>query len=136
MNAFIEEDEQDDFAEEPDVVSKSQKKREIHALLNMVEQALQLSDEKLSRTGLDEKILNAFTEVRRIKASGARNRQLKYITKLLTHQDSSTLENFLREADEKKVHENHPRNRRAGRRVHPEGKRGRLYPAIRGEYGR
>jgi ribosome-associated protein len=109
MNDYddYEDNDDDDYLEDENpVVSKSQKKREMHALLKMVEHALQLSDDKLAQTGLDEKILGAFREVRRMKASGARNRQLKYITKLLTHEDSSTLEKFLLEADENREKEN------------------------------
>ncbi len=107
MNSEEYDQNDDDFYEDEDIVSKSQKKREMHALLAMAESALQLTDEKLAQTGLDEKILGAFADARKIKKSGARNRQMKFITKLLSHEDSDILESFLLQADEKKQHEKH-----------------------------
>ncbi len=86
-------------------VSKSQKKREHHELLKLAEHALTLSDDNLRQTGLDEKILAAFTETRKMRKSGARNRQLKYITKLLANTDSTELEAFLERADQSREHD-------------------------------
>lgn len=87
-------------------VSKSQKKREMHDLLKLSEKALTLSDEKLQKTGLDEKILQAIREARKMKASGAKNRQLKYITKLVSHADTDILEEYLRETEQAQILEN------------------------------
>ena len=104
----IEEDEDEgesDFIEEEQVISKSQKKRDHHALLKLAEHALTLTDDKLRQTGLDEPILKAFFEAKKMRASGARNRQLKYITKLLTHADSTELEGFLDKADQSRESE-------------------------------
>ena len=101
----IDQDDYDDEDFEP-VVSKSQKKREMHQLLHLTEKALSLSDEKLSNTGLGEKILQAFKEARKMKASGARNRQLKYITKLIKNEDTQVLEDYLRETEEAHLLEN------------------------------
>jgi len=105
-NYLENEEDYSDF-DEDELVSKSQKKRDMHALQALAEQALRLSDEKLAETGLDGKTLAAFKDIRKMKASGARKRQLKYITKLISHEDSSILENLLQQADEKKQHENH-----------------------------
>ena len=93
---------EDDFADDDleAVVSKSQKKREMHELLHLTEQALSLGEEKLANTGLDEKVLRAFAEARKMKPSGARNRQLKYITKLIKGESTQVLEDFLRETAE------------------------------------
>ena len=87
-------------------VSKSQKKREMHAILHLTEKALSLSDEKLAKTGLSENVLAAMKEARKMKASGARNRQLKYITKLVTNEDTQVLEDYLRETEEAQKLEN------------------------------
>lgn len=87
-------------------VSKSQKKREMHALLELTEKALLLHLEKLAKTGLNEKTLAAFAEAKKMKASGARNRQLKYITKLISHEDTEILENYLLQAEQSEQAEN------------------------------
>lgn len=86
--------------------SKSQRKREMHALLALTEQALSLHAEKLAKTGINEKTLAAFAEAKKMKASGARNRQLKYITKLISHEDTEILENYLQQANQAQQDEN------------------------------
>ena len=43
--------------------SKSQRQRELHALLALTERALTLTDEKLAATGLNEKALQGFGPV-------------------------------------------------------------------------
>jgi len=80
--------------------SKSQKKREMHELLKLTEKALTLSDEKLTKTGLDEKVLAAMKEARKMKASGARNRLLKYITKMISHMNTQILAAYLTETED------------------------------------
>lgn len=85
--------------------SKSQRKRELQALLELTEKALELSDEKLAATGLNEKALQAFKEVRKMKASGARNRQLKYISKLIRNEDVEVLEKYLEQAEASRLNE-------------------------------
>ncbi len=99
--------EEDDMADDDleSVVSKSQKKREMHELLHLTEQALTLSEEKLTSTGLDEQVLRAFAEARKMKPSGARNRQLKYITKLIKGESTQVLEDYLRETAEAQLME-------------------------------
>jgi ribosome-associated protein len=94
----IEENDFDDDVES--VVSKSQKKREMHELLALTEKALSMNDEKLQQTGLDEKVILAMREARKMKPSGARNRQLKYITKLIKNEDTQVLEDYLHETEE------------------------------------
>jgi ribosome-associated protein len=85
--------------------SKSQRKRELQALLELTEKALSLTDEKLAATGIDEKALLAFKEAKKMKASGAKNRQLKYISKLIRNDDIEVLEKYLDEAEQSHLNE-------------------------------
>jgi ribosome-associated protein len=87
--------------------SKSQRKRELQQLLQLTEKALSLSDEKLAKTGIDENALDALREARKMKASGARNRQLKYISKLIRSEDVSIIEKYLDEAEQSHINEKH-----------------------------
>ena len=93
---YIENDLEDDIEQGP---SKSQRKRELQQLLQLTEKALSLSDEKLAKTGINEKALAALSEARKMKPSGARNRQLKYISKLIRNEDVSIIEKYLDEND-------------------------------------
>ena len=85
--------------------SKSQRKRELQKLLQLTEKALSLSDDKLAKTGINEKALNALREARKMKASGARKRQLKYISKLIRNEDVSIIETYLDEAEQSHINE-------------------------------
>lgn len=87
--------------------SKSQRKRELHAILTLTEKALALSEEKLAATGLNEKALEGFKEAKKMKASGAKNRQLKYISKLIRNEDIEVLEKYLDEAEQSHINEKH-----------------------------
>lgn len=102
MNDEIDDD--FEFAEDV-VVSKSQKKREMHQLLELAEKALVLPDEKLEKMGFDDKVIVAFRDARKLKASGARNRQLKYITKLINRLDTGELEKFVLDMENDKLNE-------------------------------
>ena len=86
--------------------SKSQRKRELYAILALTERALTLSDDKLAATGINEKALQAFKEAKKMKASGAKNRQLKYISKLIRNEDVEVLETYLNEAEQSHLNEN------------------------------
>ena len=95
-----------DFEEEVEQgPSKSQRKRDLQKLLQLTEKALSLSDEKLAKTGINEKALGALREARKMRASGARNRQLKYISKLIRNEDVSVIEQYLEEAEQSHIKE-------------------------------
>ncbi len=97
---------EDDYFEEADPgPSKSQRKRDLQKLLQLTEKALSLSDEKLAKTGINEKALLALQEARKMKASGARNRQLKYISKLIRSEDVSVIEQYLEETEQSHTRE-------------------------------
>jgi ribosome-associated protein len=108
MNNEYDLDEADIFAEDFDpVISKSQRKRELQHLLQLTEKALSLSDEKLAKTGINDKALEGMRDARRMKPSGARNRLLKYISKLIRSEDVSIIETYLEEAEQSHINEKH-----------------------------
>lgn len=63
--------------------SKSARKRELAALLDLAGQMTALSDQELRRLGVDEALRAAIGLVRPMRASGARNRQLKHCLKFM-----------------------------------------------------
>lgn len=79
-------DSETDFPEY-DRPSKSQKKRDMHALQDMGETLASLSAERLSKVPLPERLRDAVEECRRITKHEARRRQLQYIGKLMRDVD-------------------------------------------------
>ena len=87
-------------------ISKSQKKREAKHVLDLIEKATTLPDKKLKQLRLSENVIKSFQEIRKIKPSGARNRLLKYIAKIIQNEDAEVLEAFLKDADDTHQAEN------------------------------
>jgi ribosome-associated protein len=67
--------------------SKSARKREYLALQKLGEDLITLRESELLSMPLDEDLLEAVQEARRIKAHGALRRQKQYIGKLMRHVD-------------------------------------------------
>jgi ribosome-associated protein len=67
--------------------SKSARKREYLALQQLGEELLTLKEPDLLGMQLDDELLDAVLEARRIKAHGALRRQKQYIGKLMRHVD-------------------------------------------------
>lgn len=67
--------------------SKSARKREYLALQQLGEELLSLKEPDLLGMQLDEELLDAVLEARRIKAHGALRRQKQYIGKLMRNID-------------------------------------------------
>ena len=67
--------------------SKSARKREYLALQKLGEELVTLRESELLSMPLDEDLLEAVQEARRIKAHGALRRQKQYIGKLMRHVD-------------------------------------------------
>ncbi len=80
-------------------VSKSQRKRDSHALQAMGERLVRLSAHQLTQVPLPEELLRAVAEARRIKAHGGRRRQLQYIGKLMRHMDPEPIRAALEAID-------------------------------------
>ena len=87
-------------AEKP---SKSARKREIAALQELAEQMVALSDSELQRLGVDESLRLEIQQVRSIRPSGARNRQLKHCVKYLDSQDLSAVRAYLADQHSQRI---------------------------------
>lgn len=69
--------------------SKSQVKREMHALLDLGKRLIELSDDRLKQLDLGEPLLAAIKDVKRISptAREGRRRQIHYVGKLMRNVD-------------------------------------------------
>ncbi len=72
--------------------SKSQRKREMHALQAMGEALAQLSPREIENLVSDAQLRAALAEMQRIKSREARRRQLQYIGKLMRKIDVAEIE--------------------------------------------
>ncbi len=71
--------------------SRSQRKRDAHAIRDLGESLVNLEAGQLARFELPEFILNVINETRRIRQHGARKRQLQYLAKQLRQIDTDIL---------------------------------------------
>ncbi len=67
--------------------SKSARKREFLALQKLGEDLIALKESELREIGLDEDLLEAVLEARRIKSNSALRRQKQYIGKIMRSVD-------------------------------------------------
>lgn len=88
---------EDDISQERP--SKSERKRESHALREMGERLTQLRKEQLARIPLSEPLREAVEEARHIRQPGARKRQLQFIGKLMRTVDAEPIREALEEMD-------------------------------------
>lgn len=72
-------------------VSKSQRKRDMHALQALGKTLVELPQEQLARIDLPEALLAAVLDARRISARGASRRQLQYIGRLMRDVDAERI---------------------------------------------
>jgi ribosome-associated protein len=75
--------------------SKSQVKREMHALQALGEELVNLSADQFARFALPSDLVAAIAEARRIRSHGARKRQLQYIGKLMRRVDAESIQEKL-----------------------------------------
>jgi ribosome-associated protein len=71
--------------------SKTQRKRDAHALQALGVQLVALSTAQVARLDLPESLQEAVLAVQRMRSHGARTRQMQYIGKLMRQLDSSVL---------------------------------------------
>ena len=71
--------------------SKSQRKRDAHALQALGVQLVALSAVQLTRLDLPETLHEAVGAAQRMRAHGARTRQMQYIGKLMRQLEPTTL---------------------------------------------
>jgi ribosome-associated protein len=77
-----------DFDDPP---SKSQRKRDMNALQDIGAELLELNEQQLAGIDLPENLHAAVTEARKLRANGARRRQLQYIGKLMRQVDPAPI---------------------------------------------
>ena len=75
--------------------SKSQRKREMHALQDMGEQLVELSAERLAQMALPDELRDAVREAQRITKHGGRRRQMQYIGRLMRSIDAEPIREAL-----------------------------------------
>ena len=78
-------------ADAPLPPSKSQRKRDAHALQALGVQLVSLSAAQLARLDLPETLHEAVGAAQRMRAHGARTRQMQYIGKLMRQLEPTTL---------------------------------------------
>lgn len=79
-------DQEDDFHDE-DYKSKSQLKREMHALQDIGKQLIELRPDQVTPLPMSDKLRAAIEESRRITQREARRRHLQYIGKVIRQED-------------------------------------------------
>lgn len=87
----------------PGKPSKSARKRELAALQGLAEQMAALSDSELQRLGVDDSLRHEIQQVRSIRPSGARNRQLRHCVKHMDTQDLSAVRTYLTDQHSQRI---------------------------------
>lgn len=84
---------QDEAEDDENVISKSQKKRDMDALQKVGEELVTLSPETLKKFELEENLLRAILEAKKIQKSkfGAQKRQMQYIGRLMRDVDAAPI---------------------------------------------
>lgn len=72
-------------------ISKSQRKRDCHALQDLGSELVKLARADLDKIPLDDELRQAIDEARRIKQHGALKRQMQFIGKLIRQRDADAL---------------------------------------------
>ncbi|OWT58261.1 ribosome biogenesis factor YjgA [Candidimonas nitroreducens] len=75
--------------------SKSQVKREMHALLDLGKRLVELSTERLRALPLEEKLYDAIREAQRTPGREGRRRQVHYVGKLMRAADAEAIRSQL-----------------------------------------
>ena len=95
----------DDISDKNDYPSKSQLKRDAHAITKLAEQLLQLDLHILHKLELPDNILDAINTAKKIKQHGAKKRQLQYIGKLLRVIDTEEISSVIMSINNQKNHD-------------------------------
>jgi len=82
-----------DDDESLELPSKSQRKRDMHALFDLGASMLELSSGQLDKLPLEDSLREAVDTCKNIKQHGARKRQLKLISKLMRDADAEGIRN-------------------------------------------
>ena len=76
---------------DPEIVSKTKKKREMHELQALGVALLRLNERELESIAMPEELRRAVLEAKRIKSHEAKRRQLQYIGRLMREVDAAPL---------------------------------------------
>ena len=82
-------------------ISKSQRKREAHELLDLAKKLISMPEARLKGLPLDAELRDEVDFARSIRPHGARKRQLMTVGKLLRKQDTSPLLDAVNNIDQK-----------------------------------
>lgn len=93
----------DEFEEEDDYVSKSERKRQMHALQAMGNALLDLNAEQLAKIPMTPELEKAVLEAKRIKSNEGLRRQKQYIGKLMRKADHEAIEQALNGIEEQQT---------------------------------
>jgi ribosome-associated protein len=78
-----------------DFVSKTQRKKMMDSLQELGRELVEQPNDKLKKMGLNEDLLSAILEYKRITAHGAKKRQEQYIGRLMRDTDPEPIRAFL-----------------------------------------
>ena len=79
------------ICEDPEFVSKSQRKRDAHELKTLASKLIRLAPSKLAQVPLDDSVREAIKEAQSIRSNVAGKRQLQFIAKLLRRVDATEI---------------------------------------------
>jgi ribosome-associated protein len=82
-------------------ISKSQRKRDAHELLDLAKNLIAMPESRLKRMPMDEALREEVEFARRIRAHGARKRQLMTVGKMLRNRDTDELADAVNGIDQK-----------------------------------
>jgi len=86
--------------EDEEHISKSQIKRECHALTDLGVELVALTDDQLKSISMSDSLLNAINEAKKIRKHSAIKRQRLYIGKLIRNDDWETISQQLEKLKE------------------------------------
>ncbi|HFD33035.1 MAG TPA: DUF615 domain-containing protein [Gammaproteobacteria bacterium] len=94
--------------DEPEIKSRTQKKREAEALQAIGERLVGLSDKQLKQLNLPETLFDSIKQAQSIHAHGGKKRQLQYIGKLMRDEnlDMDSITHLLAQIDTQASAEN------------------------------
>jgi len=92
MHDEFDEDSAEYNGEQAPFVSKSQLKREAHALLDLGKKLVQLDNASLAKIPLPDNLLDAIHSAKKIRQHGALKRQLQFIGKLMRKTDAEPIQ--------------------------------------------
>ncbi|MDR5868405.1 ribosome biogenesis factor YjgA [Halomonas koreensis] len=98
---------QEDLSPADERPSKSQLKREMHALQALGERLIAMKPAERARFPLSDELLAAIAETDRIRAREARRRHMQYVGKLMRREDLEGIQAVFDEMDREQLRRDH-----------------------------